>query len=157
MLLHAHPINEAREEAGQLPINGVWFWGAGALPDRLEPLYSHIIAHDALLAGLASLTETRYTDIDDFHWSAVPIAASCQTLIALNQLDTVAAYSEWDVWREALAALDQIWFAPALSALENGKMTAMTIHAPDKNHGAKITTTRYDLFKFWRHDFVMER
>ena len=156
MLLHAHPVNEAREEAGQLPINGVWFWGAGALPDRLGPIYSHIIAHDALLAGLASLTQARYTDIDDFHWSAVPIAESGQTLIALHQLDTVAAYSEWDVWREALVALDQVWFAPALSALENGKITAITIHAPDKNHGAKITTTRYDLFKFWRHNFVVE-
>jgi hypothetical protein len=156
MLLHAHPVNEAREEAGQLPINGVWFWGAGALPDRLEPIYSHIIAHDALLAGLASLTQSHYTDSDDFHWSAGPIAASGQTLIALHQLDTVAAYSEWDVWGEALAALDQAWFAPALSALENAKIAAVTIHAPDKNHGAKITTTRYDLFKFWRHDFVVE-
>jgi hypothetical protein len=156
MLLHAHPINEAREAAGQLPINGVWFWGAGALPGRPGSVYSHIVAHDPLLAGLASLTQVRYTNVDDFHWSAVPIAASGQTLISLDQLDKVAAYSEWDVWREALAVLDRVWFAPALSALENRKMSAVTIHAPDKNHGAKITTTRYDLFKFWRHDFVVD-
>lgn len=156
MLLHAHPVNEAREEAGQLPINGVWFWGAGALPDPLRPIYSHIIAHDPSLAGLASLTQARYTDTDDFHWNSLPIATSSQILIVLGQLNSAAAYGEWNAWSEALAALDQVWFAPALSALENGKINAVTSHALDKNHGAKITTTRYDLFKFWRHDFVVE-
>ncbi len=156
MLLHAHPINEAREEAGQLPINGVWFWGAGPLPGRLGPVYSHIVAHDALIAGLAALTQAQYTDIDNVHWKALPIATLSQTLIVLGQLDSAAAYGEWDIWREALAALDSVWFAPALSALKNGKIKAITLHALVRDHGVKITTTRYDLFKFWRHDFLVE-
>jgi len=29
MLLHAHPLNEAREARSELPINSVWFWGGG--------------------------------------------------------------------------------------------------------------------------------
>jgi hypothetical protein len=156
MLLHAHSVNETREEAGRLPINGVWFWGAGALPGRPGSVYSQIVGHDALIAGLASLTQTQYTDSDDFHWNALPIATSSRMLTVLGQLDSAAAYGEWNAWSEALATLDRVWFAPALSVLENGKITAVNLHAPDKNHGAKITTTRYDLFKFWRHDFVVE-
>ncbi len=156
MLLHAHPVNEAREEAGQLPINGVWFWGAGALPDGLRQIYSHIIAHNALFAGLAALTQARYTDTDEFHWASLAFAMSDQTLIVLDQLDKFAAYGEWHAWREALAALDKGLFERALPALRNGKIRAITIHAPDKNHAAKITTTRYDLLKFWRRDFVVE-
>ena len=31
MVLHAHPGNEAREARGELPVNSVWFWGAGEL------------------------------------------------------------------------------------------------------------------------------
>lgn len=156
MLLHAHPVNEAREEAGQLPINGVWFWGAGARPDRIRQIYSHIIADDPLLAGLASLTRARYTCSDDFLWNSLPNATSSQLFVALGGLDECAAYGEWDTWREALAALDRAWFAPALSALKNGNSSAVTIHALDKNRGAKFTTKRYDLFKFWRRDFLVE-
>ena len=33
MLLHGHPCNEAREQRGELPVNSVWFWGAGRLTD----------------------------------------------------------------------------------------------------------------------------
>jgi hypothetical protein len=29
MLLHAHPVNDAREERGEPPVNSVWFWGNG--------------------------------------------------------------------------------------------------------------------------------
>ncbi len=34
MLLHAHPVNSAREERGLLPINLVWLWGLQPLPLR---------------------------------------------------------------------------------------------------------------------------
>ena len=41
MLLHAHPLNEAREAAGALPVNSLWISGCGAA--QAEP------AHDARL------------------------------------------------------------------------------------------------------------
>jgi hypothetical protein len=37
MTLHGHPLNAAREAAGQRPINSVWFWGCGAMPTRALP------------------------------------------------------------------------------------------------------------------------
>ncbi|MBB2484420.1 hypothetical protein H5407_04185 [Mitsuaria sp. WAJ17] len=41
MTLHGHPLNAAREQAGQRPVNSVWIWGCGsaaghALPTGLE-------------------------------------------------------------------------------------------------------------------------
>jgi len=32
MLLHHHPVNQARVANGELPINSVWIWGGGQLP-----------------------------------------------------------------------------------------------------------------------------
>src|SRR5207302_7502250 len=32
MVLHADPVNEARETRGELPVNSVWLWGAGRMP-----------------------------------------------------------------------------------------------------------------------------
>jgi hypothetical protein len=35
MLLYTHPVNDARSEHGQLPVNSFWIHGAGALPADL--------------------------------------------------------------------------------------------------------------------------
>jgi hypothetical protein len=37
MLLYTHPLNDAREARGQLPINSFWLHGAGALPPGFQP------------------------------------------------------------------------------------------------------------------------
>jgi hypothetical protein len=150
MLLHAHPVNEAREAADQLPINGVWFWGAGVLPENATLTYSHIVANDALLAGAAVLTQAHYARLEQFELTALP--ASARALIALDQLDALAAYGDGGAWREALIAIDQKWFTAALSSLKNGKTSAVTIHVPAKDRGINVTTTRSDLLKFWRSD-----
>lgn len=36
MFLHAHELNQDRERRGLLPINSLWFWGAGRLPDNVD-------------------------------------------------------------------------------------------------------------------------
>ena len=36
MVLHDHPVNKRRKEAGNLPANAVWLWGHGKIP-RIEP------------------------------------------------------------------------------------------------------------------------
>ncbi len=40
MLLHAHPVNEARAEQGRPPINSFWISGSGALPIEVTPSHS---------------------------------------------------------------------------------------------------------------------
>jgi hypothetical protein len=32
MVLHAHPVNQARQAAGQPVVNSLWPWGGGRLP-----------------------------------------------------------------------------------------------------------------------------
>ncbi|MDZ7814053.1 MAG: hypothetical protein U5L74_13520 [Ideonella sp.] len=51
MLLHAHPLNEAREALGQPPINSFWLSGTGACPQVLqEP--SEVLVDERLRAPL---------------------------------------------------------------------------------------------------------
>ncbi len=52
MALHEHPTNLERMAAGQQPVNSLWLWGGGTLPDisprkDLPPLFSN----DPLLIG----------------------------------------------------------------------------------------------------------
>jgi hypothetical protein len=153
MLLHAHPVNAAREDAGTMPINGIWIWGAGTTPKDLPKAYNHIVADDPLLVGVAALSDAMYSKAKDFQWDATTLPQSPQTLFVLSQLDSFAAYGEWEAWRSAVAELDRRFFALALASLRSGKLNAITIYLPDKQRGVKITTTRYDLLKFWRRDY----
>lgn len=52
MLLHEHPVNQSRQAAGYLPLNSLWFWGAGRLPERPPPqLPDAVLAISAELGG----------------------------------------------------------------------------------------------------------
>ena len=36
MILFSHPINQQREARGELPVNSVWLWGEGQLPEKRD-------------------------------------------------------------------------------------------------------------------------
>lgn len=50
MLLHAHPLNEAREGAGALPVNSFWLSGCGAL-QPMQTMRGHRVQLDDRLRG----------------------------------------------------------------------------------------------------------
>jgi hypothetical protein len=48
MLLHEHPLNQAREARGEWPVNSVWLSGCGRLPDTPEALAADVHIHTGL-------------------------------------------------------------------------------------------------------------
>jgi hypothetical protein len=55
VVLHNHPRNAARAEAGLVPINSLWFWGGGMLPDAVASDYPIVFSDDPVLRGLAGV------------------------------------------------------------------------------------------------------
>jgi hypothetical protein len=53
VLLHHHPRNAARAASGQAPVNSLWFWGGGALPDRVASDATAAWSDDFELRALA--------------------------------------------------------------------------------------------------------
>ena len=56
MLLHAHPVNQAREARGELAVNSLWLWGGGRLPACAafpSPIYARNAEAQALAAFCA--------------------------------------------------------------------------------------------------------
>ncbi len=53
--LHAHSVNAARVAARKLPVNALWFWGAGALPDSVDTRLALVASADDVVRGLAKL------------------------------------------------------------------------------------------------------
>ncbi|MGN6313939.1 MAG: phosphoglycerate mutase [Rhodanobacteraceae bacterium] len=54
ILLHSHPVNAARRERGLMPVNALWFWGAGASPMWVKSPLKLAISGDLLVQALAS-------------------------------------------------------------------------------------------------------
>jgi hypothetical protein len=51
--LHNHPRNAERVAAGMLPVNSLWFWGGGVLPDAVTCRAACVISGDDELLALA--------------------------------------------------------------------------------------------------------
>jgi hypothetical protein len=54
ILLHNHPLNAERIAAGKPPVNSLWFWGGGVLPDHVQ-VGATVYSDDSLAAGLCKL------------------------------------------------------------------------------------------------------
>jgi hypothetical protein len=53
VLLHQHPANTQRRARGLPPVNSVWLWGGGVLPQRVVTPLPGAIGEDVLLLALA--------------------------------------------------------------------------------------------------------
>ncbi|MBU6199888.1 MAG: phosphoglycerate mutase [Xanthomonadaceae bacterium] len=67
VILHNHAVNARRIERGQVPVNSLWFWGAGKLPDWVRTPFSHIASGDPAVVALAKR-------------AGIPVAAALTTL-----------------------------------------------------------------------------
>lgn len=59
VILHNHPRNQARIAAGLPPVNSLWFWGGGRLPDFVRCDYTSVTGADDELLALAKLAGAR--------------------------------------------------------------------------------------------------
>lgn len=61
IILHNHPLNVARQRQGQLPINGLWFWGQGVLPTTI---YHHFEIIDSESLDLQAMKSVAIMHVD---------------------------------------------------------------------------------------------
>ncbi|MEJ2174241.1 MAG: hypothetical protein P8Y76_04885, partial [bacterium] len=151
MLLHEHPVNVAREARGEPAVNSVWFWGAGALPSRVQGRWRSVSSNEPLAQGLARLSSAR----------GLPLAASADSwlaravedgrhLVVLDALRVPNALRDVEAYLAGVQALEVRWFAPLLEALRTQRIGMLTLHAPDATEALSIETVRADLRRFWR-------
>ena len=58
-------------------------------------------------------------------------------------------------WREALAALEANWLAPALAAVKIGALRRLTLVASGHEQALEVTIARGDLWRFWRKPLAL--
>ena len=154
MLLHAHPVNEAREARGQMPVNSLWFWGAGTLPVRDEDApvpFSRVWAADPLARGLARWTNTPALGLPTSAQSLLDAApAEGVGLALLDGLEAARAYGDPGAWDTRLRELESVWFAPLLAALRERRIGMLSVHGFGGDKPFSVEAVRHDLGRFWR-------
>jgi hypothetical protein len=150
MVLHAHPVNQARQAAGHPVVNSLWPWGGGRLPAPGTPAVA--AAHDTLWSddpiarGIAHLLRIDGATLP----ASFRSAAARKPLAIFDALEQPARSGDAIVWRDELARFEADWLAPALDALRSGRLGTLRLVAPGDLAAAELQVSRRDLWKFWR-------
>ncbi|HJR73391.1 MAG TPA: phosphoglycerate mutase [Luteimonas sp.] len=128
VVLHNHPWNARRAQAGRAPINSLWFWGGGALPDTVVSEHALLCSDDEAAATLARAA-----------CAAEPLPQRWREV----ERDTVF---DLDAQRD-LARLQQNWLIPALHSLSQGRLRMLDLDLAD---GSGYRFARGQRWRFWR-------
>ena len=147
MVLHAHPVNQARQAAGQPVVNSLWPWGGGRLPQpRTATTHDALWSNDPVARGIARLLQIDGTTLPDAFGSA----AARRPLAIFDALEQPARSGDAIAWRDELARFEAGWLVPALAALSGGRLGALRLIAPGELAAAELQVGRRDIWKFWR-------
>jgi hypothetical protein len=128
VLLHNHPWNARRAAQGKPPVNSLWFWGGGVLPDHVESPHAAYAGDGetgialAHVAGLSVTRQAGFSGVDR------------DTLFDLVRL-------------RDLEALERDWLLPALAALSERRLDVLEI---DTGDGLRLALRRSHRWRFWR-------
>ncbi len=151
MLLHEHPVNEAREARGEPVVNSVWLWGVGRMPADPAASFQSVTADDPLALGFAQAAGLRHRPLppNAAEWLA-RLPEDGRQLIVLDRLRLPLALGDFEGWLARLVELEERWFAPLLGALKSGRIGMVTVCVPDGEELRTFESARNDLRHFWR-------
>lgn len=149
MLLFSHPVNEAREARGEAPVNSIWPWGGGVLPDHLQTMFDHAWANDLLAHGLALASGIPNHILPDGAENWLREARPGHHLLILDSLRTPACYGDPHDWRKQMTLLEQHWFTPMKQAVQRGAIK-LTLYIPTPAGTLTFDVTRGSLWKLWQ-------
>lgn len=148
MLLHAHPLNDARETRGRLPVNSVWLWGGGTPPESVPTTFGTVWSNDPVVNALAHHAGC--------HMEPAPTRFNAATLtgsphfLSFELLEARMRQGDAHGWSNAVAALERDWFSPLRDALQSGILNALSLVTTSDAGLRQFEIRRSDHFKLWR-------
>jgi hypothetical protein len=144
MVLHDHPLNEARRGRGDPEINSIWPWGWRTGSHKPLPKWNgRTIADHPYARGLAILSGSA---------PGVVTAADIETpkgqgLILFQELEAALRSEQTGSVHRALAQLEERIVQPLVLALRRGSLDCLQLVT---SSGCCYSLRRTDFRKFWR-------
>lgn len=149
MVLHTHPVNLAREAAGQLTINTLWPWGNGCLPAspvKAAAPFNVFWGNEPVTQGMALHQGIPVKNLP----SRFEKLTTHNALILLDLLELPARNGETDAWRAALLQLETDWLTPLMAQLKRRHIKHLRLIAPGEAASFELNITSHHLWQFWR-------
>ena len=129
IVLHNHPWNARRAARGLKPVNSLWLWGGGVLPDHVATGHGAVATVEEELQALVA-------------------ASGSQVVAPLHAFDSAAAPSLVDLRAlRDLRAFAEDWLVPAQAALSEGRLKSLQLDLED---GTCYRLSRGQRWRFWR-------
>lgn len=121
--LHNHPLNAERIKKGLLPVNSLYFWGGGALPDQVRFHAESVSSDDFVVKSLML-----HADIESKENHQGPV------------LHDLRALRDWSLF-------EREYLLPAIAELKNKKYLSIVLDFAD---GAGFEIKSSQSWRFWR-------
>jgi hypothetical protein len=144
MLLFAHPVNQAREARGALPINSLWLWGGGhkhSAPKARLPVYAEDYEARALAECCNAATHPLPAQLEKS-------LLESEAVLVLDELTRAGQCGDAFGWRESIRALEANWFIPLLGTIRS--IGPHGLRLLDPINGKALHIQRTDAWKIWR-------
>jgi hypothetical protein len=138
MLLYEHPVNAARVERGQAPVNSVWIADGGCAPPRPgtdAPRPTTFAAAGDIAAALAAYVGAPARPVPAGLDVALAGAATAATIVVVPDTPT------------DLVAIERAWAAPAWRGLTRGRIAAVELVADGNGEAVAWTVRRPGLWR----------
>jgi hypothetical protein len=150
VVLHNHPVNATRVARGLPPVNSVWLWGAGALPDWVECGLGRIYSDDLLAWALGHRANVDVQPRTAFVGSSVGAASAAmgdrgKRAIAAEAAPTEFHYTLLDLQDIQPAEFEQVWWPAIEARLDAG--TEIRLAFAD---GVRMVLRKSHRLRFWR-------
>lgn len=148
MLLFAHPVNEAREARGELPVNSLWLWGGGCGAEAPLQKSCDCVSSDDALAGM-------FASAADIPFAGWPKQwrneAGCdRQLLVWTGLRPALRRGDLDAWRTALQEFEADYAQPLWRALRAGEIAQLQLDVLGADRVRQLQLSRAAAWAFWR-------
>lgn len=150
MLLNQHPVNIARQEKGLLPVNSLWFWGNGRLPEHIEALFDCIYSDNKIMKGLSKVAKIPcYANPEGFEALFDKMQANGYQMGAVidSRIKRANNLTNIEQRKNILAMYEEKWFEPIEQSLIDGSIKSVYIDACD---GKRFLISKRHFKYFWR-------
>ncbi len=128
MVLHAHPVNQAREARGELAVNSVWFWGTGEPGPVPRRRFDEVVTDDPLIRALARRSGARVRDLAGDPETAGDPPGRRLVAPGPGCLRAVLA-RDVESWRRELLDAEERWFRPLVDSVTTDRIRKVVVDA----------------------------
>jgi hypothetical protein len=132
MALHEHPVNLERQQRGLPPVNSMWIWGGGEVPEPSGKPHPPLFADDPLLRGYWLSNNAMQS----------PWPGDIRACLDASDEGLVAVAPDVDDGD----CLEQ-WLSELKAALASGRLSSLKVLFCD---GVVANVRRADAMRFWR-------